>query len=219
MQQQDDSSLALARRYTHAVGGPSLVIAAAVIMAFAFVACGKTSGAGAQSGNGDAGARTGDPRVVACTLMPKEEMNALTGASYTTTESNDDGHSSESSCHYSTASDPAGMSLSVNWVSPSDYSDPAEHAALQRAAMGGAKLGGKLTAGMPSLPGAPSGPVEGVGDEATTNMMMLTARKGDYTVMVQIIPTDMMALVTDTSVASALVEKEKIVARKVLAKL
>lgn len=219
MQQSANPSLALPRHYTHAVSGPILIIGAAVALAVGLVACGKPSGVVAQGGKSDAAPRAGDPRVVACTLMPKEEINALIGESYTATESNDDGHSSESSCHYSTASNPAGMSLSVNWVNPSDYSDPAEHAALQRASMGGARLGGKLTEGMPALPGAPSGSVEGVGDEATTNMMMLTARKGDYTVMVQIIPTDMMALVTDTTVASALVEKEKTVARKVLAKL
>ena len=111
------------------------------------------------------------------------------------------------------------MSLNINWVNPADYSDPAEHAALQKASMGGAKLGGKVTAGMPGIPGIASGPVEGVGEEATINMMLLTARKGDYTVMVQIIPTDMMALMTDSSAANAYVEKEKAVARKVLAKL
>ena len=192
-----------------------------VTIVLASIGCGgNKGGAVAQSGkSAEAPRAAGDPRIVACALMPKEEMNALTGASYTTTESNDDGHSTESNCHYFTASDPAGMSLNINWVSPSDYSDPAEHAALQRASMGGAKLGGKLTAGMPTAPGIQSGPVEGVGDEATMNMMMLTARKGDYTVMVQIVPTNMMSLMTDTTVANALAEKEKAVARKVLTKL
>lgn len=189
-------------------------------VAMALIACGsKAGGAVAQNGKSDNAPRTGDPRVVACTLMPKEEMNAITGTSYTTTESNDDGHSSQTNCHYFTASDPAGMSLSIDWVNPDDYSNPAEHAALQKAAMGGAKLGGKLTAGMPTIPGAETGPVEGIGDEATINMMMLTARKGDYTITVQIIPTDMMTLMTDTTAAKGFVEKEKAVARKVLAKL
>ncbi len=219
MQQPDDSSLAPARRFTHSTSGAILVTVMAIVVAVAFVACGKAGGAVAQGGKSANAPRTGDPRVVACTLMPKEEMNALTGASYTTTESNDDGHSSQSNCHYFTASDPAGMSLNIDWVSPSDYSDPVEHAALQKAAMGGAKLGGKLTAGMPTIPGAETGPIDGIGDEATINMMMLTARKGDYTITVQIIPTDMMTLMTDTTAARGFVEKEKVVARKVLAKL
>ncbi len=197
-----------------------------IAIALALVACGaKAGGAVAQgdksdkSDKSDNAPHTGDPRVSACMLMPKEEVNTITGASYTDTKASDDAHSSSSGCHYTTASDPAGMSVNINWVDPSDYSDPAEHAALQRASMGGAKLGGKLTAGMPRLPGAPDGPIEGVGEEATVNMMMLTARKGDYTVMVQIIPTDMMAIMTDTTAAGGLVEKEKAVARKVLAKL
>lgn len=219
MQQSNDSSIELPGQRTRAIVGPMLIIPVAIALAVGVVACGKPNGAAAQGGKSDTATRTENSRVVACNLMPKEEMNALIGTAYTATESNDDGHSSQSSCHYATESDPAGMSLSVNWVNPSDYSDPAEHAALQRASMGGAKLGGKLTEGMPSLPGAPSGSVEGVGDEATTNMMMLTARKGDYTVVVQIIPTDMMAVMTDTTVARTLVEKEKIVARKVLSKL
>lgn len=214
MQRSAAASHVLSRRSIRATD--ALVMAVAI----ALVACGgKAGGAVAQSGKSDNAPRTGDPRVVACKLMPKEEMNAITGASYTNTESNDDGHSSETNCHYFTSSDPAGMSLNIDWVNPDDYSNPAEHAALQKAAMGGAKLGGKLTAGMPTIPGAETGPVEGIGDEATINMMMLTARKGDYTITVQIIPTDMMTLMTDTAAAKGFVEKEKVVARKVLAKL
>ncbi len=187
------------------------------------VACGgRTDQADAQSGRSAAShdaPRAGDRRVAACTLMSKEDMNAITGASYTDTESNDDGHSSESNCHYFTKSDPAGMSLNINWIAPDDYSNPVEHAAAQRALLGGTKLGGKITAGMPTVPGASNGPVDGIGEEAVMTMMMLTARKGDYAVMVQIVPTDMMALMTDSTVAKAFVEKEKMVARKVLEKL
>ena len=103
---------------------------------------------------------------------------------------------SESSCHYSSETDPAGLSLDLQWIEPSDYSSPAEHAALQAAGMGGAKLGGKLTESVVpnanAADGGPlhirSGPVEGVGDEATQSMLLLTARKGDYTLMVQIVP-------------------------------
>jgi hypothetical protein len=161
-------------------------------------------------------------RVVACTLMPREEINAITGGNYTSAESNDDGHSSESACHYSTAADPAGIAFNLEWVSPRDYSNPAEHAALQRAMIGGAKLGGSLasqTIGGASIPGLPTGPIEGVGEEATLSMLLLTARKGDYSVMVQIFPTDMMKLMTDSTVALALLEQEKTIARAALAKL
>jgi hypothetical protein len=64
----------------------------------------------------------------------------------------------------------------------------------------------------------PSGPVEGVGDEATQNMLLLTARKGDYTLMVQIIP-DIMALMKDSTAARQVVEKERNLARAVFSKV
>lgn len=159
-----------------------------------------------------------------CKLMPKEEVNAAIGSSYTKAEASDE--STSSSCHYSTDTDPAGLSLEMQWLSPSDYHSEAEHAALQGAAMGGAKLGGKLEAGM--VPGAgasdggplhiPSGAVQGVGDEATQNMLLLTARKGDYTLMVQIIP-DIMKLAQDTTAGRQVVEQEKNLAKAVLSKV
>lgn len=160
-------------------------------------------------------------RVVACTLMPKEEMNAITGEEYTKTESQDDGHSSDTTCHYATETNPAGMTLGLQWIDAKDYSDPAEHAALQKASIGGAKLAGNLVGGMVpgGIAGMPSGPVADVGDEAMLNLTLLTARKGDYTVMVQIIPSNMMAFLTDSTAARALFEKEKTIARKTLAKL
>ncbi len=160
-------------------------------------------------------------RVVACTLMPKEEVSEIVGETYTKAESDDDGHSTSTNCHYATEANPAGMSIGLQWISADDYSDPAEHLALQKAAIGGAKLGGNLTGGMApgGIKGMPSGPIADVGDEATQSMTLLTARKGDYTVMVQIIPTNMMALLTDSAVGSALFEKEKAIARKTLAKL
>ena len=158
-----------------------------------------------------------------CALMPKEEVNSTIGGSYTKAESNDD--RSSSSCHYSSDTDPAGMSLDMQWIVSSDYSSPVEHAALQKASLGGAKLGGKLENSI--VPGAttdggplhiPSGPVEGVGDEATQNMLLLTARKGDYTLMVQIIP-DVMKLMQDTTAGRQVIEKEKTLARAVLSKV
>ncbi len=186
------------------------------------------AGCGAPaSGTPSRGTASGDPppasdaRISVCKLMPKEAINGITGAKYDSVETSDDGHSSDSDCHYMTATDPAGMSISLEWISPSEYSDPAEHLALQRAGMGGAKLADTLTAGMTGngLPGVRSGPVPDLGDEAMVSNMLLTVRKGDYTFTVQIIPTDMMALVTDSTVGPALIDKEKAIARALLAKL
>ena len=199
------------------------VLGCGCAVALSLAACNKAGGSPA----GDARKETADGKkaeaISMCTLMPKEEVNATIGSSYTKAEANDDRTSS--SCHYSTDTDPAGMSLDMQWLSPSDYSNPAEHAALQGAAMGGAKLGGKLEAGM--VPGAasdggplhiPSGPVQGVGDEATQNMLLLTARKGDYTLMVQIVP-DVMKLMQDSTAGRQVLEKEKSLAKAVLSKV
>jgi hypothetical protein len=171
--------------------------------------------------NADARTAVATRRLVACTLMPKEEVSAIVGEQYTTTESDDDGRSSGTSCHYTTPMNPAGMTLGVNWIDARDYSSAAEHLALQKASIGGATLAGKLTSGVVpgGIAGLPSGPIEGLGDEANLNMTLLTARKGDYTVMVQIIPTNMMALLTDSTVATAFLTKEKDLVRKTLAKL
>jgi hypothetical protein len=159
-----------------------------------------------------------------CKLMPKEEVNAAIGSAYTTAEASDGRN--ESSCHYSSETDPAGLSLDLQWIEPSDYSNPAEHAALQAAGMAGAKLGGKLTAGM--LPGATattssplhitSGPVAGIGDEATQNLLLLTARKGDYLLMVQII-ADPMKLMQDSTAGPKVLESERTLARTVFSKV
>ena len=83
------------------------------------------------------------------------------------------------------------------------------------------QLANNLTGGMVpgGIAGMPSGPIADVGDEAMQSMTLLTARKGDYTVMVQIIPTNMMSFLTDSTAARALFEKEKTIARKTLAKL
>jgi len=192
-------------------------------VAFSLAACNKPGG---RPGS-DAQTETADAKkagsISMCTLMPKEEVNATIGSSYTKAEASDERGSS--SCHYSTDTDPAGLSLEMQWLSPSDYSSPAEHAALQGAAMGGAKLGGKLEAGM--VPGGatdggplhiPSGAVQGVGDEATQNMLLLTARKGDYTLMVQLMP-DIMKLAQDTTAGRRVTEQEKNLAKAVLSKV
>jgi hypothetical protein len=154
--------------------------------------------------------------------MPIAEINTITGGAYTKAEGEDDGHSSDSGCQYTTATDPAGVTLNISWIDPHDYSDPAEHLALQKASLGGAALGGKLvtqSAGGASITGIPSGHFAGVGDDAVQSMTLLTARKGDYTVMVQIFPQDMMKLLQDSTYAIALWEKEKTIARTALGKL
>ena len=192
----------------------------ALVLVVAIAAC---DGKALQNKSADAAvpaARTAS-RYAACTLMPKEEVSEIVGEEYSKTESDDDGHSSSSSCHYATETNPAGMTIGLQWIDANEYSDPAEHAALQKASIGGAKLANNLTGGMVpgGIAGMPSGPIADVGDEATQSMTLLTARKGDYTVMVQIIPTNMMSFLTDSTAARALFEKEKTIARKTLAKL
>ena len=93
---------------------------------------------------------------------------------------------------------------------------------MQKAMLDGAKLGGSLmnqTLGGASMPGLRNGPVDGVGDEATQNLLLLTARKGDFSVMVQIYPTDMMKLMTDSTFVSSVVAKEKEIVRLALSRL
>lgn len=158
-------------------------------------------------------------RVVACKLITVEEMSALTGQTYTKGEPVDDPTQASTKCLYSSETNPAGTSLEVSWIRPSDYSSEAEHLALQKASIGGARLGGKLTEGMAPKGTMPSGPVEGVGDEATVAMGLFTARKGDYTIMLMIAPADMLKFVSDPSVSAALVETEKAVMLKVISRL
>jgi hypothetical protein len=188
-------------------------------VALSLAACSPGGKAGDKAREASSTAKSG--AISMCALMPKEAVNAAIGAAYTKAEASDS--RSSSSCHYSTETDPTGMSLDLSWIMPSDYSSPAEHLALQKAGLSGAKLGGKLEAGMvPTTDGGPmhipSGPVEGVGDEATQNMLLLTARKGDYTLMVQIIP-DIMALMKDSTAARQVVEKERNLARAVFSKV
>jgi hypothetical protein len=195
-------------------------IGLALVLIVAIAAC---DGKSVQNKSADAAvppARTSS-RYAACTLMPKEEVGEIVGEEYTKTDSDDDGHSSSSSCHYATETNPAGMTIGLQWIDAKEYADPAEHAALQKASIGGAKLANNLVGGMVQggIKGIPSGPIADVGDEAMQSMTLLTARKGDYTVMVQIIPSNMMTFLTDSTAARALFEKEKTIARKTLAKL
>lgn len=183
-------------------------------------ACSKSGDAAASHEHADAsGVHTG--AISMCALMPKEAVNDAIGTSYSIAEAHDEGNSS--SCHYSTEKDPTGLSLDMTWILPSDYSNPAEHLALQKAGLSGAKLGGKLEVG--TSPGAdggpmhlPSGPVEGVGDEATQNLLLLTARKGDYTLMVQIV-ADVRTLMTDSTAGRKVVAQERDIARAVFSKV
>ncbi|HMI57115.1 MAG TPA: hypothetical protein VK511_03655 [Gemmatimonadaceae bacterium] len=186
----------------------------------AVAACGK--GGDASLGHERSMTTTATKGAISmCALMPKEAVNDAIGTSYTIAEAHDEANSS--SCHYSTEKDPSGLSLDMTWIQPSDYSNPAEHLALQKAGLSGAKLGGKLEVG--TIPGAdggpmhlPSGPVEGVGDEATQNLLLLTARKGDYTLMVQIV-ADVMKLMTDSTAGRKVVAQERDIARAVFSKV
>jgi hypothetical protein len=192
---------------------PLKIVALALLLA----AC-----SGPKASDKPGGSVASGKRVSACGLMPKEEVSTLTGEAFTAAESNDDGRSSESSCQYANATNPVGVTLNITWIDPRDYSNPAEHAALQKAMIGGAKLGGSLvtqTLGGASMPGLRSGPVEGLGDEATQNLLLLTVRKGDYSIMVQIYPRDMMKVMTDSTYVLAVLDKEKAIARQTISKL
>jgi len=194
----------------------------ALTAALTFAACNK---AGAPRAAGDSTpppATASATAIVACKLMPMSEINEITGMGYTKTDGQDDANSGESGCQYMTETDPAGTTLNVQWIKPGDYADPAEHLAMQKAVMGGTKLGGALvnqTTGGAGIKGIPSGPVDGVGEEARMTLLLLTARKGDYTVLVQMFPRDPMKLVTDSVYARSFYEFEKTIAIKTLAKL
>jgi hypothetical protein len=190
------------------------------ISALAFSGCGNADAARqAFEQHADAAPATTTTRLVACKLVTASEMSALTGQTFTVAEGVDDIKQTSSSCHYGSDVNPAGASLSLQWISSRDYSNPVQHAALQKASIGGARVAGKLEGPIANTSGMRSGSVAGVGDEALVNLGLLTVRKGDVTIMVQIIPTDMMAFVTDTAVSGALVEKEKAVALKVISQL
>jgi hypothetical protein len=214
----------IATLFSRPLGTPS-VLALGCVTAVALAACNKNESGSLASHSTAQRSSTSTPGTVSmCKLMPKEDVNAAIGSSYTIAEASD--QRSESSCHYSSETDPAGLSLDLQWIEPSDYSSPAEHAALQAAGMGGAKLGGKLTESVVpnanAADGGPlhirSGPVEGVGDEATQSMLLLTARKGDYTLMVQIVP-DPMKLLQDSTAGPQVQENERKLARSVFAKV
>jgi hypothetical protein len=190
------------------------------IPALAASGCGNADAARrALEHHADAAPAATPTRLVACKLMTAQEMSALTGQSLTSVDAVDDAKQTSSECHYRSDVNPAGASLTVQWISSRDYSNPVEHAALQKASIAGARLAGSLTGSIANTSGMRSGPVTGVGDEAFVSLGLLTARKGDVTIMVQIIPTDMMAFVKDTAVSGALIEQEKAVALKVISQL
>jgi hypothetical protein len=198
-------------------------LAAGVVFLWALTACDRRSGAPATEQKNLSRASAKATAISMCALMTKDDVNAAIGGSYTKADANDD--HGESSCHYSTDADPTGLSLNMTWIEPGDYSNPAQHAALQQASLAGAKLGGKLEDAV--VPGGASrggplhlasGPVQGVGDEATQNMLLLTARKGDYTLMVQIM-ADLIKLMEDSTEGPHVLEQEKTLARAVFSKI
>lgn len=191
-----------------------------VVVALAMVGACSPAKSALRGSKSPGGGKEVTSRIVACKLITVEEMSALTGQTFTQVEAVDDPTQASSKCLYSAPNSPTGASLDIQWIRPSDYSSEAEHLAMQQASIGGARLGGKLTAGMvPAGGGMPSGAVEGVGDEATIAMGLLTARKGDVTIMLQIMPADMMAFVSNPKVSAALMETEKTVMIKALSRL
>lgn len=200
-----------------------VLFAAGCVSALVLAACNKAGGPTLDGSRSQPSSSAKTGAISMCVLMPKEEVNSALGTSYTKAEEKDD--QGRSNCQYSTETDPPGVSLNMSWIAPGDYSSPAQHAAMQQAALGGAKLGEKLEAGIAPGAASPSGPmhlatgpVEGVGDEAMQNMLVLSARKGDYTLRV-IINGDMEKLVRDSTEGPHVIEQEKILARAVLSKV
>ena len=75
-------------------------------------ACGnsKPSDSTPSSTNSSSSTKTAS-RISTCKLMPKEDVSKIVGEEFTSTESNDDGHSSESSCVYANATNPENTAL------------------------------------------------------------------------------------------------------------
>lgn len=169
----------------------------------------------------DAHARSAH-RYALCTMVTKEEMQAVTGEPYTVATSDDDPRSASSSCHYATSAEAIPLVVELTWLSDEDASDPATRATMARIPIKVARQGFEnKTAGLPagaSLPGFQSRDVSGLGDEAFFSMGTLTVRTGDNTIRI-IMYAEPMRMIQDSTVGHDVVEHEKAVARVVLAKL
>ena len=151
----------------------------------------------------------------ACSMITKEEMEALTEAKFGAVEDNDEKGQTSSSCNYQP---PEGallaprVSINIDW---------GESDVDAKAGFAGAKAGGSIGKSMTGGMGAmPSGPVEGLGDEANIAMNVLTVRKGAVLILIQAsLIDDPMKMVMDSTANADQFEKAKRIARAVLAKL
>ena len=83
----------------------------------------------------------------------------------------------------------------------------------------GRRIARHTNAGRGRDAGPPRRSREGLGDKATQNLLLLTARKRAYSVMVQIYPQNVMKLMTYSSFVIAVLEKGKAIVRETMAKL
>ncbi len=157
-----------------------------------------------------------------CSMVTKEEMQAVTGEPYTVATSDDDPRSTSSSCHYATSKDAVPLVVELSWLSEEDATDPATRATMARIPIKVARQGFEnKTAGLSagaSLPGFQSRDVSGLGNEAFFSMGTLTVRTGDNTIRI-LMYAEPMRMIQDSTVGHDVVEHEKAVARVVLAKL
>jgi hypothetical protein len=157
-----------------------------------------------------------------CSMVTKEDMQAVTGEPYTVATSDDDPRSTSSSCHYATSKDAIPLVVELSWLSDEDAADPATRATIARIPINVARKGFEnKTAGLSagaSLPGFQNRDVPGLGDEAYFGLGSLTVRAGDNTIHI-FMYGEPMAMVQDSMVGHDIVEHEKAVARVVLAKL
>lgn len=176
----------------------------------------------------DRGTPTAAHRYVLCSMVTKEEMQAVTGEPYTIARADDDPHSSRSSCQYSVSADGVPVVVELEWLSDADDTDPAARATLERIPINVARKGTGVidkTAGLPEAappPGFEDREISGLGDEAFFGLGTLTVRAGEKTIRVIISPmgnADTFAMLKDSSANRAIVEHEKAVARVVLTKL
>jgi hypothetical protein len=186
------------------------------------VGCAKSAPGTAQAQTASQATAPGH-RYSACALISKEEMQTITGAKYTDATVVDDGHSSDSECQFAADGVIGIRSVQVSWVTDDD-GDAAARAVSARIPINVARQGAGFmskTAGVPldANPTTRGGDITGLGDEAFFGMGILTVRKGDVSIRVVSPPEEMMAAVQDSTALPAAIDKDKAIARVVLAKL
>jgi hypothetical protein len=197
-----------------------------ILLAVAAAACSSGRADTRAVAHPDGHAARAGHRYVLCSMVTKEEMQAVTGEPYTVATSDDDPHSTStsSSCHYATSADPVPLVVELSWLSDEDAADPATRATMARIPINVARKGtgfANTTAGLPagaSLPGFQGRDVPGLGDEAYFGLGTLTVRAGDNTIRI-FMYAEPMAMIKDSTVGRDVVEHEKAIARVVLTKL